>query len=425
MNNMFNEQEFQKLTSVRKFYFLEYYYIFLKGIEQSSEEKEVFEYFKKLKEKYHLGNSRYKKNIFNNSDINISKKESSYKYTFQEVSIESITLNLITYKNGKYTLKDDGKLLLELFEKEPSSYYYNVFRLLEQKSKGFYTLVNSCYNANPNNNGLLILPTYAPLKLGILKKEFNDKSVVLDYCEKLYKVLEKDIANNLNKEISLKVANTIIVKKLFGSDLLENSKIQSGYYRIVARIRDYWLNYFITEIYNIDLSLTYFDIWTYRAKQLGILNRTEFYPNINGRVVYPISLISSKDIASLDFRKIFNYESSNENLFIHEPEWNETFIDKFIEVLHSSYYELKSKNKTYFVSLPDLKDIVCYKLKISNESFEEFLRKSYTLNLQNQIRIRISLESDRLPEETKAMYSIREGVLIEGVHRNIIAIDLK
>jgi len=63
-------------------------------------------------------------------------------------------------------------------------------------------------------------------------------------------------------------------------------------------------------------------------------------------------------------------------------------------------------------------------MKISEFVFQEFLNSSYKLNLSGHLRIKISLEVDRLPEETKLMYLTQEPVMIDGKYRNIIYIDV-
>jgi hypothetical protein len=57
-------------------------------------------------------------------------------------------------------------------------------------------------------------------------------------------------------------------------------------------------------------------------------------------------------------------------------------------------------------------------------TFEETLNEIYRLNLSGQLKIRISLEVDKLPEETSAMYMKHEPVMVDGSYRNIIAIDV-
>jgi hypothetical protein len=63
-------------------------------------------------------------------------------------------------------------------------------------------------------------------------------------------------------------------------------------------------------------------------------------------------------------------------------------------------------------------------MKIPEYLFDQFLEEAYKLNLRGQLGIGISLEVDRLPEETQALYLAREPVMVEGKYRNIIAIEV-
>ncbi|MBK8364969.1 MAG: hypothetical protein IPL24_15285 [Bacteroidetes bacterium] len=175
-------------------------------------------------------------------------------------------------------------------------------------------------------------------------------------------------------------------------------------------------------MYKIDLSLSYFELWVYRGKQLGIINANEFYPGFNGKIVYPTSLLM-KEKAHSDFKKLFTYKDDT-SLYAHTPKWvlNQ---HEFVNVLFNSYHDIKSRSKSYFINLADLRDMVCFKMKISESVFSDFLKKAYTLNLRDVLKIKISLESDTLPEENKAIYLKREPVIIGGKQKNIIAIELK
>jgi hypothetical protein len=55
--------------------------------------------------------------------------------------------------------------------------------------------------------------------------------------------------------------------------------------------------------------------------------------------------------------------------------------------------------------------MVCYNMKISEYVFQELLDSVYRANLSGNLKIKISLEVDRLPEETKAMYLKQEPVM--------------
>ena len=64
-------------------------------------------------------------------------------------------------------------------------------------------------------------------------------------------------------------------------------------------------------------------------------------------------------------------------------------------------------------------------MKISERLFEIFLTEAYKLNLQGKLPLfSISLEVDRNPEETTAMYIKQDPILINGQYKNIIGIDM-
>jgi hypothetical protein len=57
--------------------------------------------------------------------------------------------------------------------------------------------------------------------------------------------------------------------------------------------------------------------------------------------------------------------------------------------------------------------------------FDNFLENAYLTNLKGELKIQISLEADKLPHETSAMYMKREPILINGKYKNIIAINYR
>jgi len=104
--------------------------------------------------------------------------------------------------------------------------------------------------------------------------------------------------------------------------------------------------------------------------------------------------------------------------------WRWKSREEFVDALVKGYFKIRRKNRNYFINLIALREIVCYCLKISTRTFERMLDEVYRLNLQGNLRIRISLEVDRLPEETNAMYLKQEPVMVDGSYRNIIGIDI-
>ena len=196
---------------------------------------------------------------------------------------------------------------------------------------------------------------------------------------------------------------------------------QAKYNVILKRFRDFWITYFLQDVYNYKYSLTSFDIWAYRAKQIGIIQATEFFPNFNGRIIYPTSVILTSTRSS-DFKLIYQYPDGA-GLYAHEPNI-EANQDKFVDALVNGYFDLRGRYMSYFINLSALREVVCYSMKISEHFFERFLEHVYRLNLTGDLKIRIALEVDRLPEETTAIYLKQEPVTIDGRKRNIIAIDV-
>jgi hypothetical protein len=424
--DIFSNLEY-KSAGIRKFYFLEYFYILLFSINKYEEPSATFECFKTMKEKYQLGESKYRLSAkIQNLE---GKLENRYKYTFNQVLEEAISYELTfpPKEQKTYQLTSRGKKLLDIYnDGNKDSFYNEIFKLIEEKTYGFNYLVQSCYRLNPNKGGLLIFPIYSPLKLGFEKSELSTKRGIVNYMNLLKDHLEADLEKFLNRLTKLETANQKLLERLIESNLIaaEDTKAFDlrNYNLVIKRIRDYWLGYFLRDIYNISYSFSYFDLWSYRARYLGIINTTEFYPNFNGRIVYPISILSKK-VSNNDFNEIFQYPNA-QSLFVHEPSWS-SFQDAFITTMYNSYHDLKRSNRSYFINLQDLREIVCFKTKISYDRFVDFLTLAYNLNLKDELRIKISLEADKLPDETNAIYMKREPILIDGKQRNIIAIDLK
>lgn len=414
---------------VKKFYFVEYFYILLKSAEHYSYKELVFENFKTLKDKFQLGESKYRKLTKDDEDLSESQL-SRYRYTFDQVIGEAVDYGLIKERGDEISIRDFGYKALKEFESGRPEFNRYILALMERKYFAFFHLIHLCYNSNKRKQGLLILPVYSPPKLGFKKEDFKTIKNVHKYIEELTSKLESDVKTYMSKKISLLPAEKILIDELIKEGHLPNNisvknTDQRNYNSLIKRIRTFWLNYFLKSIYGYTFSFDTFNIWAERGKQLGVLHSTEFYPGIDGRVVYPTSIITSEKVGNKDFIKVFQYENL-EALYIHSPRWKtERNRELFVSTLVDSYFDLKKVRGNLFINLSDLKEKVCYKMRIPGYIFDEFLQETYFLNLKGELHIQISLEADRLPHETNAIYLKREPVLVNGKYKNIIAIDYK
>lgn len=414
------------IHSVRKFYFLEYFYILLKSVEKYKEKDKIFDSFKALKKQHRLGESKYRPLVV--EDENLSKTQlDRYRYTFEQVIDEAKDYGLVREPAlSKLALGEQGRALLRRYEDYGLlAFNQELCKLMESKYNAFRYIIELLYKMNEYKSGLIFFPTYSPRQLGFERSRIRTTSDITDYAAKLVARLEVDIQNNLGQNKYLGKENLKILSKLFESGLLKEdpkSKFpQEKYNAIIKRFRDFWITYFLQDLYSYEYSLNSFDIWTYRAKQIGIIQTTEFFPNSNGRVIYPTSVVLTST-RSVDFKLLYRYPGG-EGLYVHEPNI-ETNQDKFVECLVNGYFDLRGRYMSYFINLSALRELVCYNMKISEHFFERFLEHVYKLNLAGELKIRISLEVDRLPEETTAMYLKQEPVTIDGKRRNIIAIDV-
>jgi hypothetical protein len=414
----------------RKFYFLDYFFIFLSSVEKNIVQDEVFNTFKILKQEYRLGESKYKK--LEEVENPTEHQQQRYRYTFNKVMDECKEYGLLIEKeNHTIQLTEEGKkLLLQYREEGIRVFNLSVFRLMEDAHKAFRTLVEFLYKANSKGSGALVFPHYSPLELHFDRKDIQTTKDMTRYTESLVKKLQGDIERYLKRSVNLTQKNQEILKKITHDGLLPEGSSgrfdPKDYNKITKRIRDFWITYFLQELYKCPYSMTSFDLWGYRAKQIGVIQATESYPFINGKLVYPTSVVL--DAAhSDDFSEIYQY-SDGKRLFVHKPtlgdEEESPYKNKFVDTLVNGYFDLRRRVRYNFINLASLREIVCFRLKISMHTFEETLNEIYRLNLSGQLKIRISLEVDKLPEETSAMYMKHEPVMVDGSYRNIIAIDV-
>lgn len=415
----------------RKFYFLDYFLIFLISVEKSIMQEEVFNEFRILKQEYRLGESKYKKlEEVENPTLHQQRR---YRYTFNMVMDECKEYGLVTPNEAQTIyLTEKGKKLLHQYRTEGVlEFNLTVFRLMEKKHKAFRTLVEFLYKANSKLSGVLVFPHYSPLELHFDRRNIQTTKDIKNYSDKLVKKLQGDIGLYLKRKVELASENKKIMKKIINDGLLpENSSGRfnpKDYNKITKRIRDFWITYFLRELYNCPYSMTTFDLWCYRARQIGIIQATESYPFINGKLVYPTSVVLD-NVNSEDFLDIYQYPDGK-HLFIHKPTLEDDeespYNNKFIDMLVKGYFDLRRQVRYNFVNLASLREIVCFRLKISMHTFEETLNEIYRLNLSGKLNISISLEVDKLPEETSLRYMKREPVMVDGNYRNIIAITLQ
>jgi hypothetical protein len=414
------------IPSVKKYYFLDYIYILLYSVSQHNNTRDTIISFMDMKRANRLGESKYKKLTAITEDLTDGRFR-RYIYTFWQVLEESADYGLIE-STDKWTTahltKIGEELLLLHKQKGALSFNQSLFKFMEAKYGAFRHVITKLNSANRNLPGLLFLPSYSPRQLGFDRQNIRTTGDFVAYADKLTKKLEGDIEEHLGETIDLSGGNTRLLKHLVKAGFLtshDGERFDASKYNVITkRFRDFWMSYFLGEIYHYGYSMHSFDIWTYRGKQMGIIHATEFHPYFSGKIVYPLSVITDS-VESKDFVQLYRYPDGN-SLFVHKPRWKDN-QEKFVQTIVEVYYDLRRTYRSYFINLAALREIVCLNMKISDKTFEDFMSRTYRLNLAGKLQIRMSLEVDRLPEETSAIYLKREPIMVDRKYRNIIAID--
>jgi hypothetical protein len=415
-----NMSDFQLQTQLtpRKFYSIEYFYIFLRSISETNSANKSFELFRSLKEELALGDSKFKTLAKTKGDPTKRQLE-RFRYTFTQVAEESRDYDLVAAnEDGSFDLTKDGEKVLSYYG--TPEFRAAILERMERRFQAFRYLLRRMYE---NTKGILLFPLYSPLDLGIQKQKIVCAKDVAEYGRELQARIYSDIKSLTDRDVPLPDANAKVLPRLKESKQLpvnDNDPFaRNEYTAIISRYRKFWFSYLLQSVYGVELAESTFEIWAYRGKQLGTVNVTEQYPGMSGRLVYPVSVIS-REAKSKDFFCAFKYK--DDCLWLHEPK-EESFLNTFVDSLTEAYLGQRRSAKSYFASLYVVREIVCLRCKISEKIFETLLNAAYERSIRGELRIRISLEVDRTPGETTATYLRREPIFVRSQPYNILGLD--
>ncbi len=189
------------------------------------------------------------------------------------------------------------------------------------------------------------------------------------------KALGVEIADELSKQVGIRFSLdqfiAAITHELRSHDWREETKQKS--FQAVRRALD---NFMLPVFFpNAEISRPKFDVLRDRNDTFGLLNRRRLVKKaLTWEHVYLTSWIEppmqrQQDTSHDDFLTA-NVDSAT--LYVHEPEWLSA-RDRFGEALKSSW--MKCRLPIGYARIVDLRNDVCFALKISNETFDGFMRR--------------------------------------------------
>ena len=343
-------------------------------------------------------------------------------------------------KSGCFVITNEGMNYLDLCNHDRDG---AIDMLLKKMQKVFVTpawFLSRLWELNPNNQGQIVIPmplktwNSKPLKWSenIWTKELEDVSLdtirriekkipgAFPYDEKLWiedlakeylrigeqspkinnrDIPDKDVNYSLRNRLSLAM-KTIAVRKFFSRCNPVNGNIDFPNKRC-------------------DMTHRSFMVWCPRLENLGLLCYTDNYPDIPGRLLYPISSFKSNCTSKSFSRKSFVRDNLYRDLYVHSPSWD-SIKDIFISTLIEVYQLYYNRQSIIYISLQDIRDEVCRLLRISPFLFESFLLYTYEMSVKHEIKYSISLETD-IRQDMKVQIN-RRGVYLHGIMYSLIAI---
>lgn len=136
-----------------------------------------------------------------------------------------------------------------------------------------------------------------------------------------------------------------------------------------------------------------FEVWQDRLFFLQAINYSRSFPLFNGSLLYSICSFEKSDEEA-------HYEQFTMPLgvkmFIHKPSWSDIRVE-FTEVLKRAYTKLSETKGLSYVRIADLRDMVCYRLRLHDSSFDNYMIEAIKESVKGDIPIRLSLDSDIYP----------------------------
>jgi len=314
-----------------------------KGARLESHRK-TFEYFRGMINDYNDAKaSKY--------GLSFKPREVNIKVVEHAVS-ELRNLKLIRKENGYLALTDEGENIASLIEKKDSNELKKVFIKLMLETYNIFEHFLRRVNKVPDGEGIPIPSISAE---------------VFDKCDGEPRKIAENYVSIINKNCSNLIAKP---KRLY--DLLENANVGLIEKRTdkINKLQAIIEKYVASEAFKPNIkSRRAYDFVRSRTTFLGLTNYAIFnFEGFRAEVTYLIS-----DFAPT-FKQAIRIDYSGGDIYINYP----TF-EGIRELLKDSViknYNIE-KDEFGYAMITDVRDMVCRELKISDNLFDEHLKKLY------------------------------------------------
>lgn len=166
-----------------------------------------------------------------------------------------------------------------------------------------------------------------------------------------------------------------------------------------------------------------FRAWCLRLAALEFISYTDTHPNVRGRLIFPAAVFRRQmSIASGRFKEVGGITTPNgASLWLHQPDWQQ-FRSDFWNAAIQVHREVSLRTMSLYVSLLDVRDEVCRQLRLSADSFDDFLSRGLREMPRDDFPYSVSVETDIREDQLGARGRLRRPVYVAGVPHSLIAI---
>ena len=362
--------------------------------------------------------------------------------TYQDLLRELLLYNFIEKLPNTpfYKITEEGADFVNISFSSPET----ANALLLKKMQEVYVtpgwLINRLWELNPEGQGQIVIPT--PIKDWKSKPRqwedyaWNDelKSVCIETYNTINAILPKSFPLSLEEWIVNLEKEFERQGKLKPRRKNTEASVQKVKYNPRGRLSMAMKNISVEMLFsrrnpihqendlsNLRSQLKHrsFVVWCPRLEEFGLIVYTDYKPEIPGRLIFPTCTFENRDDRE-DYQKIDSVNTpANDPLFIYSPKW-ENINKLFIKVLRETYDDYYNVQRIIYISLQDIRDEVCRRVRISTKLFDTFLKKTYEASIKGEINLSISLETD-LREDMKVQVN-RRGVYVDNTLYTLIAI---
>jgi len=330
--------------------------------------------------------------------------------TVREVMRELRGFGLIAPQAGGHSLTPDGRELARLFAQRRSS-RPGLNRLAELHLRRFPNLRRLLDALGAAPSGAFFIPRPSPRDFDLTVGERNLEAYA-PYVEASSEYAASELRSWGVRGVRRTSIQAAVGREARDKDALYQRRGTTWTHRImIDTIRDALTRTALSRLVP-GLGVVDFEIFCSRGSSLGLLNYTDHLEGALGRVVYATAWRHNTVptwIKKGDLELLRSGSSETDGYCVHSPSWK-SIRTRLEREVYASYEQLRKHKRSLAPPVADVRDAVCFRLRLSDHDFNRLLARLYHETMQANRGLGISLEADEI-RETRGQQTTKRNPL--------------